>query len=123
MNRNDINRIFTEQVAGLLAQGYQIHTNSMNGNQGEIARVDLYKDNDLLRVFIVNEISYGEFDGDYIIIRIGKYVEPIRRYPIWNNELDILSEIKLVEIKCDYYLTPEEALEYLETVQEQPKRA
>ncbi len=40
MTQNDLDRIYTEKVSELLAQGYQIHTASMGGSQGEIARTD-----------------------------------------------------------------------------------
>lgn len=55
--KQDIDRAFTETVAEFLSQGYQINTGSRSdlcGRQysGEIACVDLRKENDLLRVRI-----------------------------------------------------------------------
>ena len=41
MNQNDIRRIYTEKVAGLLAKGYVLHPETMGGSQGEMARIDL----------------------------------------------------------------------------------
>ena len=52
MNMNDINRIFTDMVSGLIEQGYQINPNTMSGSQGEIAHIDLRKDNEILRVYM-----------------------------------------------------------------------
>ena len=37
MNQNDINRMFTEKVTELIAQGYQINPATMSGSQGEHA--------------------------------------------------------------------------------------
>ena len=50
MNQNDINRAFTEKVAELLSRGYQIYPGTMNGSQGEIAHVDLYRGDEIIRV-------------------------------------------------------------------------
>lgn len=55
--KQDVDRAFTETVAEFLSQGYQINTGSRSdlcGRQysGEIACVDLRKENDLLRVRI-----------------------------------------------------------------------
>lgn len=55
--KQDIDRAFTETVAGLLAQGFQINTGSRSdlcGRQysGEIACVDLRKGNEIFRVRI-----------------------------------------------------------------------
>ena len=49
MNQNDINRAFTEKVAELLSRGYQIYPGTMGGSQGEIAHVDLYKGEKIIR--------------------------------------------------------------------------
>ena len=35
MTRKDLDRIFTAKVTGLLAQGFQIHTGTMRGSQGD----------------------------------------------------------------------------------------
>ncbi len=34
MNQNDINRIFTEKVTELIAQGFQINPTTLSGCQG-----------------------------------------------------------------------------------------
>ena len=52
MNPNDINRAFTEKVTELLNRGYQIYPGTMSGSQGEIAHVDLYKGNEIIRVLL-----------------------------------------------------------------------
>ena len=112
MNRNDINRLFTQEVAGLLAQGYQIHTSTMGGSQGEIAHIDLSKGTEVLRVLLDRECCYGDSYGDYITIRVGKNTDALRGCwdaTIWNNHLEIRSEIKLAQISTDYFVTPEEA--------------
>ena len=49
MNQNDINRAFTKKVTELLDRGYQIYPSTMGGSQGEIAHVDLYRGDEIIR--------------------------------------------------------------------------
>ena len=110
MNRNDINRMYTEQVTRLLAQGYQIHPYTMGGSQGEIAHTDLTNGSEILRVLLDRESSFGGYD--LITITVGRNTDRIREgwtETIWNNHLEILSQIKLACITDTYFVTPEEA--------------
>ena len=112
MNKNDINRLFTQQVAGLLAQGYQIHTSTMGGSQGEIAHIDLSNGTEILRVLLDRESCFVDSYGDYITIRVGRNKDTLHGLwddTIWNSHLEIRSEIKLAQISTDYFVTPEEA--------------
>lgn len=107
--KQDIDRIFTETVAGLLAQGYQINPTTMNGTQGEIAHIDLRKGDNLLRVLLEQEpldwptngclrlvvgrdTDHLRTDKDERVRRRNRTFEPA--CTIWNDELQILSEIK-----------------------------
>ena len=56
MNQNDINRMFTEKVTELIAQGYQINPATMSGSQGEYAHVDLRKGTEIIRVLLDDAI-------------------------------------------------------------------
>ena len=112
MNQNDINRAFTEKVAELLSRGYQIHPGTMGGSQGEIAHIDLTNGIEILRVLLDRECCFGDTDGDYITIKVGKNTDSLRGCwdaTIWNNHLEIRSKIKLAQIAPDYFVTPEEA--------------
>ena len=112
MNKNDINRLFTEQVAALLAQGYQIHPSTMGGSQGEIAHVDLTNGEEILRVLIERACCFGDSYGDYITIRVGKNTDALYGHwddTIWNGRLEVRFEIKLAQISANYFVTPEEA--------------
>ena len=60
MNQNDINRMFTEKVTELIAQGYQINPATMSGSQGEHAHVDLRKGTDIIRVLLDDGSDYEE---------------------------------------------------------------
>ena len=77
MNPNDINRAFTEKVAELLSRGYQIHPGTMGGSQGEIAHVDLYKDDEIIRVLLDRTIGRGE-KPDGVRLIVGRNTDRIR---------------------------------------------
>ena len=53
MTKNDIRSIYTQKVTELLAQGYQIHPETMSGSQGEIAHIDLTNGSEILRVLML----------------------------------------------------------------------
>ena len=91
MNQNDINRAFTEKVTELLGRGYQIHPGTMGGSQGEIAHVDLYKGDEIIRVLLDRTIGRGE-KPDGVRLIVGRNTDRIRMNcfdtlgnTIWNN--------------------------------------
>ena len=110
MTRNDLDRIYTEKVSELLAQGYQIHTASMGGSQGEIAHTDFIKGSEILRLLLEQGSDFHSACGDYYSIRLGRHTEPPRgEYTdIWNNRLETLFEIKLAKV-TDRYITTMDA--------------
>ncbi len=115
--KQDIDRIFTETVAGLLAQGYQINPSTMNGTQGEIARVDLSKGDDLLRVWL-DEEAPGRTTNGCLRLMVGRDTDHLRTdmdehcrrlnrtlapaFTIWNYTLEILSERKFYTFSYQY---------------------
>ena len=112
MNQHDINRIYTEKVAELLARGYQIHTGTMSGSEGEIAHTDFYKGSEILRLLLTRDRDFRAAYGDIYQIEVGRRTEKPRGAwddVIWNNRLETLSQIKLVKITDTYFCTPEEA--------------
>ena len=73
MTKNDIRSIYTQKVTELLAQGYQIHPETMSGSQGEIAHIDLTNGSEILRVLVESRCSYSEA---YIICNtINAYID------------------------------------------------
>ena len=125
MNQNDINRAFTEKVAELLGRGYQIHPGTMGGSQGEIAHIDLYKDDEIIRVLLDRTIGRGE-KPDGVRLIVGRNTDRIRMNcfdklgnTIWNNRLEILSEIEFCQIGENYYTDAETG----RAIQEKRRRA
>lgn len=116
MDRNDLNRIFTEKVTELIAQGYVINTGSMRGSQGEIAKVDLRKGDEIIRVMMVQNSGWGsgcDYNGIFEII-IGRNTDRIWDNwddTIWSNHLEIISQIEFARITDNYFVPQEDARE------------
>lgn len=102
MNKDDISRIYTSKIAELLSSGYQINPWTMSGSQGEIAKVDLTNGSEIIRVLI--ETSYEFPIGNIVTITIGRVVEQ-GGLTIWNDCLEVCSQIKFAQIVEDYYTT------------------
>ena len=110
MTKNDIRNLYTQKVAELLAQGYQIHPETMSGSQGEMAHIDLTNGSEILRVLIETRGSYSESYGDILTIRVGRNTDDISGgwHTIGNDHLETLSEIKLAKISENFYTALEE---------------
>lgn len=110
--KQDIDRMFTEKVSELLAQGYQINPATMDGSQGEIAHVDLRKGEELIRVLLERRSGWDDDAPDYLSLTVGRCAEPFRNdsfnahETIWNNDLEILSEIKFASATLSLYDSP-----------------
>ena len=109
MNQNDINRIFTEKVAELISQGFQINPATMSGSQGEYGKVDLRKGSEIIRV-LLDSTSEFEHSLDCLHLVVGRVTDQIRPNTfdklgntIWNNHLEIISEIKFAKIAENYF--------------------
>ena len=77
MNQNDINRAFTEKVTELLGRSYQIYPGTMGGSQGEIAHVDLYRGDEIIRVLLDHSAGRGE-KPDGVRLIVGRNTDRIR---------------------------------------------
>lgn len=108
--KQDIDRAFTETVTGLIAQGYQINPATMGGSQGEIAKVDLYKGDEILRVRLERDGGYGD-TPDHLSLTVGRCTEPLRNNSyrsheiIWNEHLEIISQIDYASAASSIYDT------------------
>lgn len=104
MKRNELDTIFTNKVKEYFENGFTINTKTMGGSQGELARVDVRKDDILIRIYIETECSdYGEM----INIIIGK--DPQTSNLVWNGRLEIIEKNVFLKVSKDSYIPIEEA--------------
>ena len=106
MKKTTVERMYTAKVAELLNQGWHIHTSTMPGHQGEIAHVDLTDGSEIRRALLYREMVWGDrhtdFHGHKIVILVGKNTD--RVWPgwdstLWNNHMEVCSEIEMAEIQ------------------------
>lgn len=102
----EIEKFFTGNVCRFLADGWTFHTASMTGHQGEIAKVDLQKNGDVIRVLLRNDV--GPLDREYMEISIrryaGKAVRSLNRDLIWNNDGEVLESRKFYQVDEDWFV-------------------
>ena len=109
MTKQDIRKMYTRKVTELLSQGYDIYPETMGGSQGEIAHIDLSNGSEILRVLLEKDSAYDDNYGDTVRIAVGRCTDRLHGnwQTIWNEHLEILSEIKLAQIREDFYTTME----------------
>ena len=122
MKSTEINAIYAAKVAEFLNAGYQINTNTMNGSQGEIAKIDFRKGNEVIRVLLHSETVWGENfrTADAIIITVGRCDDErvintsgfSRDAIIWNERLEVIEKRVFYKIgkrrDADWYLEGKE---------------
>lgn len=109
MFRKEIDVLFTNKMVEYINKGYSIHSNTMGGSQGEQAKVDLSKDNDVIRILL--HTKYSGLSCTKLVITIGRNTNKLHNTStdiIWNNDLEILEEIEFIKLSENYYVTPEE---------------
>lgn len=124
MKFRQIEAIYTEKVAEYIAKGYTINASTMSGHQGEIAKIDLRKGDEIIRVMLDTERC--SFHSAVVIIvgrntdeRIAKSTE-LRSYDtIWNNRLEIIEKRIFWQMEknyreVDFFLEGEEGEKALE---------
>ena len=97
MKFRQIEAIYTEKVAEYIAKGYTVNASTMSGHQGEIAKIDLRKGDEIIRVMLDTERC--SFHSAVVIIvgrntddRIAKSTELHSYDTIWNNLLEIIEK-------------------------------
>ena len=105
MKRNELDAIFTAKVNEYLANGYMINTNTMGGNQGEIAHVDFRKDDEVARLLMETECD--QLDRNVVRITIGRsanQINPLQESAtIWNGNLEIIEEFVFLKESKDRF--------------------
>ena len=98
----EIEAIFTEKVQEYITKGYILSTTTMSGHQGEVAKVDVKKGNEIIRILLTSKTAWSD-DGtiQQTKLTVGRAQKQARKHSpfdtmattIWNNELDIIEEM------------------------------
>jgi len=114
MKHTDIEAIMSKKVAEYISKGYILSTTTMSGHQGEVAKVDVKKGNEIIRILLTSETAWsdeGTIQQTKLTVgRAQKQVRSSRPFDtmattIWNNELDIIEEMVWysVDSSADYF--------------------
>ena len=114
MFKKDIDRLFSEKVAEFIAQGFWIHTASMHGSEGEIAKVDLTNGKVLYRLLMESGWKSDYVVGaDIVRLVLGRVKEEdFRSNSVWNKRLERLEvrEFHQLSRYRDYYIESSDSL-------------
>ena len=90
MKRTEIDARFTQEVGKYIGMGYTISTATMRGTQGEIAKVDLVKDNDFIRILLNTGVDHN-MCTDKMVLSVGRIPEEKRTngWTVWNNDMEV----------------------------------
>lgn len=117
MKYADINKRYTEIVSEWIGKGYTFNTSSMNGSQGEHAKIDLTNGAAIIRI-LVTTFSDWKNCTEGVEIVVGKCTDKVKPNDgsgyetIWNDRLDVLHQERFYRIgrnRSDYYGTEAEA--------------
>ena len=110
---NYVNKLATEILSDYISKGYVL-SSTMSGHQGEIYKVDVYKDNEIVRIRVEKGYSRTKTEKKYsfekakvVYILVEKF-ENLNR-TLWNGDGEELSYIKFYEVDrykgvyCDNY--------------------
>lgn len=119
MFKKDIEKIYTDTIMEYVNNGYRINSSTMNGSQGEIAKVDLTNDKEVIRIYLSSSTDYSErrYWTECITLTVGRNTDKLtgqRHFDIiWNDNLEIISEKNFYKIgmNSNCYGTKEEAVE------------
>lgn len=125
MLRKDIENVYTDTIKDYLNKGYRIYYPTMGGSQGEIAKIDLTNDKEVIRILLGSKTEhYGEhpihkyMDLDYLTIIVGRNTDKLRGNSfsdiIWNEHLELISEIRFYKIgrrNNSFFGTKQEAID------------
>lgn len=124
MFRKDIENIYTDTIREYLDNGYRIYYSTMGGSQGEIAKIDLTNDKEVIRILLESKTeNYREhpihkyMDLDYLAIIVGRNTDKLWGDTfsdiIWNQHLELISEIRFYKIgrrNNSFFGTKQEAI-------------
>lgn len=124
----EVNVRFTNKVAEYIAKGYVINTATMDGSQGEIAKVDLTNGKEIIRINLEKVHGYEEeveeLDGkgfwyDGFKLTVGRATDDLKPnvadayQTLWNNRIEVLFEevYYIAGRNSNYLVSREEAIE------------
>lgn len=121
MFRKDIENLYTDTVREYLDNGYRIYYSTMGGSQGEIAKIDLTNDKEIIRILLESKNECymdNPIDLNYFAIIVGRNTDKLIGDTffdtIWNGHLELISELRIYKIgrkDNSFFGTKQEAID------------
>ena len=108
MFKKDIEKAFTEKVQEYLMKGYRFYSEGMRGSQGEIAKVVLTDDKELIIIYLEEDYSTLSEWRHSLVLFVEK--QPCTKYIVWLHTGTILEKTiwhDLSDGEGRYYLNSE----------------
>lgn len=124
MFRKDIENLYTDTIKEYLEKGYRIYYSTMGGSQGEIAKIDLTNDKEVIRILLESKNEcykdnpvHKYIDLNYFTIIVGRNTDKLIGDTffdtIWNGHLELISELRIYKIgrkNNSFFGTKQEAI-------------
>lgn len=103
MLRKDVEQIYTDTIKDYMEKGYRVYYSTMGGHQGEIAKIDLTNDKEVIRILLDNRTEiFNHMILEYLTIIVGRNTDKLWgdffSDIIWNEHLELISEIRFYKI-------------------------
>lgn len=129
MFARDIEAIFTKKVTEYIQKGYVFSVATMSGHQGEIGKVDLRNEHEVVRIMLTSSTDYRT-NTKAIVLTIGRTERNERKgfelndmaETIWNDKLEVIEQRKFYMISERDEVFTEDAAEYEAIAEKQMAR-
>lgn len=125
MLRKDIENLYTDTIKEYLEKGYRIYYSTMGESQGEIAKIDLTNDKEVIRILLESKNEcyrdnpvHKHIDLNYFSIMVGRNTDKLIGDTffdiIWNRHLELISELRVYKIgrkNNSFFGTKQEAID------------
>lgn len=103
MLRKDVEQIYTDTIKDYMEKGYRVYYSTMGGHQGEVAKIDLTNDKEVIRILLDNRTEiFNHMILEYLTIIVGRNIDKLWGDSfsdiIWNEHLELISEIRFYKI-------------------------
>lgn len=134
MKHTEIEAIFTAKVSEFITNGYTINAATMSGSQGEVAKIDFRKGDEVYRILLEQTTEYNDHGTrDVAILTVGRSTENVIRDDrpfdtmgptFWNNRMEIIEQRKFYQVdrRADYYIEDVEEYDVMREKQYQRYR-
>ena len=119
MFRKDVEQMYTDTIKDYMKKGYRVYYSTMGGHQGEVAKIDLTNDKEVIRILLDKKTEiFNHMILEYLAIIVGRNTDKLLENSfsdtIWNEHLELISEVRFYKIGRNnnhFFGTKQEAID------------